>query len=442
MRAASRSIGTSLAHLVAIASLAPTGVTGIEIETTDEHQNASNGAPPERSVEQYYFQHEIEFLARQAMTLGDHPDSDTDMDAARLRFIEKSLRMELNYIRRLKELRATANDSPNDATIPAQPKKTKRRRNALDVFIDAIRGATWTSLAYPAQTPIDLETIDHSYDFDRMKDSGIGGMYDDFDCYEQVTSQNKPLFTAEMWNKLKEEFATSALFPFPIPNETECPVEPFRADHTTDGKGRGCFATRRIEEGSLIHSGHPNTVFFLDNEAWYRFATSLPTMLACDVMEWAWQQDLTDSGNVVLCLNLDEAVFFNDGGWDGSVNMHMREPKKRPVDIASLLEAEQAPLVSPATKRQKVETPPLPPKKPSNVVDLCPSPAASLPASNDMSHDAASREEPGDGAREGTNDQNYDAAAEEAREEISIARVLTDMHDRNEREGTFAVANI
>ena len=49
-------------------------------------------------------------------------------------------------------------------------------------------------------------------------------------------------------------------------------------------------------------------------------------MLACDVMEWAWQQDLTDSGNVVLCLNLDEAVFFNDGGWDGSVNMEMREP--------------------------------------------------------------------------------------------------------------------
>ena len=116
------------------------------------------------------------------------------------------------------------------------------------------------------------------------------------------------------------------MFPFPIPNETECPVEPFRADHTTDGKGRGCFVTRRIEKGSLIHSGHPNTVFFLDNEAWYRFATSLPTMLACDVMEWAWQQDLTDTGNVVLCLNLDEAVFFNDGGWDGSVNMEMKEP--------------------------------------------------------------------------------------------------------------------
>jgi hypothetical protein len=31
-------------------------------------------------------------------------------------------------------------------------------------------------------------------------------------------------------------------------------------------------------------------------------------------MEWVWQQDLTDSGDVVLCLNLDEAAFMNNGG--------------------------------------------------------------------------------------------------------------------------------
>lgn len=27
-----------------------------------------------------------------------------------------------------------------------------------------------------------------------------------------------------------------------------------------------------------------------------------------------WTQDLTDSGNIVLCLNLDEAAFLNNGG--------------------------------------------------------------------------------------------------------------------------------
>ncbi|KAL9191419.1 hypothetical protein ACHAXT_001125 [Thalassiosira profunda] len=124
----------------------------------------------------------------------------------------------------------------------------------------------------------------------------------------------------------------------------------------------------------------------------------------------------------------------------GSVSPDL--PKKRPVDIASLLEAEQAPLVSPANKRQKVETPSIPPERPPDVVDLCPSPAASPPASNNMSHDAASHEEPGDAPREGTSDRNYAAAAEEAREEISIARVLTGMHDRNGQGCTFAVANI
>ena len=44
-----------------------------------------------------------------------------------------------------------------------------------------------------------------------------------------------------------------------------------------------------------------------------------------DTMEWVWQQDLTNSGNLVLCLNMDKAAFFNDGG-KSYCNIEMKEP--------------------------------------------------------------------------------------------------------------------
>jgi hypothetical protein len=40
-----------------------------------------------------------------------------------------------------------------------------------------------------------------------------------------------------------------------------------------------------------------------------------------DTMEWVWQQDLTDSGNLVLCLNMDKAAFYNDGGKRCNIEM-------------------------------------------------------------------------------------------------------------------------
>jgi hypothetical protein len=40
-------------------------------------------------------------------------------------------------------------------------------------------------------------------------------------------------------------------------------------------------------------------------------------------MEWVWQQDVTDSGNLVLCLNMDKAAFYNDGA--KRFNIEMKE---------------------------------------------------------------------------------------------------------------------
>jgi hypothetical protein len=43
-------------------------------------------------------------------------------------------------------------------------------------------------------------------------------------------------------------------------------------------------------------------------------------------MEWVWQQDLTDSGNLVLCLNMDKAAFFNHGDSESKSNIKLNEP--------------------------------------------------------------------------------------------------------------------
>lgn len=349
---------------------------------TDVTEGKSNDDIISPFLERYYFSQEIDFLARQALILGDYHPTDAGKDSganeddderAILKFIEKSLQLELDYIRRLRvmldnpeealanitathnntnasststtkqkgEKNMTANvaSSVSDSTkaTKSTTKKEKEKKRSLikdtaKSIIDAITEATWpkmassptassTSAATDTTDEYDY-TINTEYDYDWAAINGFGAMHQDWKCRSHAHSQTKPLYTPEMWDYIWMKFQQSTKFPFPKP--TNCPVEPFYVNRTTDGKGRGNFASRNISKGSLVHSGHPNTVFFLDNASFYRFITSLPRQFACDVLEWAWQQDLTDSGNVVLCLNLDDSVFFNHGGYDDTNNIEMK----------------------------------------------------------------------------------------------------------------------
>ena len=252
-----------------------------------------------RTLAHHYLFQEIDFLARQSMILGNfHGDADkaTSTSSAedkiqRLRFLEKSLLIELDYIRRLKEMlnnpsdilhKSTANESCSvEATGCGIDEMRFRRDTPREIIANTISGATWPTLAPPSSKNETIYLIDHDYDIDRASERGFVGMYDDFDCYGHAIDQNKPMYTPEMWRKLWEVFRDSTLFPFPIPKAHECPQEPFYAAYTTDGKGRGVFASRNITKGSLVHPGHPNTVFFLDSKSWHHFVSSLPKMIAC-----------------------------------------------------------------------------------------------------------------------------------------------------------------
>ena len=299
---------------------------------------------------QYYFSNEIDFIAKQAMVLGDfHPTSkegeantntnqDED-DIERLRFIEKSLRLELDYIRRLKDMLKNPDEILDNRTTAesssSSTSKTPNKRGTSEIILHTINDATWPTWASYAtnfthdsiiQTDDDAGgggDDDDTFDYDDAAERGFGNMHEDFNCYEHSTNQNKPIYTEENWKVIWDAFVESTLFPFPRPEES---VRIYYTD-LAPGKGRGNFAWFDIPKGILLHEGHPNTVFFLDNSSFYRFISLLPRAYQCDVLEWVWIQDLTDTGNKVLCLNMDEGVFTNGGGdeWGGTINIEMKE---------------------------------------------------------------------------------------------------------------------
>lgn len=59
-------------------------------------------------------------------------------------------------------------------------------------------------------------------------------------------------------------------------------------------KGRGVFATERIEKGSLVGSLNAGNVgVFKDGASWRSFAATLPRETACNFIEWSWVQEIT-----------------------------------------------------------------------------------------------------------------------------------------------------
>lgn len=262
------------------------------------------------SLAHHYFFHEIDFLAMQAMILGNyHGDADNATSSSkreekihRLRFLEKSLIVELDYVLRLEKIaldpdeilyNAASTESCSDETTECGSDEIRFRRDTPgEMITNTISGASWTSLVTTSKSESSVTTsksefsykVDHEYDYGRAMKRGFALMYDDFDCGDHArdqNNQNKPIYTPEMWRKLWEIYRDSTSFPYPIPKAHECPEEPFYEAHTTDGKGRGIFASRNITKGSLVHTGHPNTVFFLDAKSWHRFVSSLPKMFAC-----------------------------------------------------------------------------------------------------------------------------------------------------------------
>ena len=77
------------------------------------------------------------------------------------------------------------------------------------------------------------------------------------------------------------------------------------------GRGRGVFAAQDIHKGQLVYTETMQKATFSTGHNYRRFLQSLPPDLACDVMEWAYVQQV-DQG-LIICVDLDEGALLNDG---------------------------------------------------------------------------------------------------------------------------------
>jgi len=92
-----------------------------------------------------------------------------------------------------------------------------------------------------------------------------------------------------------------------VPSGFSVPVEAKQSPP----KGRGLFALSDIPAGSLIWSTK-KTARFRTGQSYRQFIYGLEEALACDVLQWAYVQDV--GGELRVSVDLDEGCFCNDAG--------------------------------------------------------------------------------------------------------------------------------
>ena len=78
-----------------------------------------------------------------------------------------------------------------------------------------------------------------------------------------------------------------------------------------DEKGRGIFATSRIDRGTRWRDSYTRTAIFYDPDHYRKFILGLEVDMACDVLQWAYGEE-----GPRIAVDLDEATMCNDGGWE------------------------------------------------------------------------------------------------------------------------------
>ena len=93
-----------------------------------------------------------------------------------------------------------------------------------------------------------------------------------------------------------------------------------------EGKGRGLFATSRIERGTRWRDSYTKTAIFYDPDHYRRFILGLEVGMACDALQWAYTEE-DDDERPRVAVDLDEATMCNDGGnEEGNVGCDADDP--------------------------------------------------------------------------------------------------------------------
>jgi hypothetical protein len=108
---------------------------------------------------------------------------------------------------------------------------------------------------------------------------------------------------------------------------------PYKIDHGPHG--RGIFATKFIDEGTLIWRSF-QTARFETGAEYRQYLHALPPELACDILHWAYtRKEARDDGYsyMVACVDLDPGSFVNEGANSWENNMKVAVPRSSGCDL-------------------------------------------------------------------------------------------------------------
>jgi hypothetical protein len=183
----------------------------------------------------------------------------------------------------------------------------------------------------------DDESSDDSNDDESSDDeythSTINDIWYEMGC-EEVFSSERPIHSQQEWKqaiKIYESIVQDSKLD-PVNNGFSVGFEAKQADKF---KGRGVYATQPIKKGDLVWSTK-RTARFDNGDDYKLFLSQLETAFACDVIQWAYVQDVNDNiegeeEELNISVDLDEGCFCNGEGFDslpGNVGCHEGEAVK------------------------------------------------------------------------------------------------------------------
>lgn len=117
---------------------------------------------------------------------------------------------------------------------------------------------------------------------------------------KRIDSKSLPIYTEEQWQQFRQLWVKQGgknvekIYKKSDKRRSKAPpdfVPPFKAGQTSDGKGRGVFATRDIKKGEMIYGLSKNYIFFKSGNDYRRFLDALDDEKACDLMKFTWPQE-------------------------------------------------------------------------------------------------------------------------------------------------------
>lgn len=246
------------------------------------------------------------------------------------------------------------------SSTPSKVKSRGRRRSSLSSVINpytvqlcilsVLLGLSFSLLFLIEKDPFSTRprenrhqtqtlTIDVTSDWPKgWKKMSFDEIWNELQCSPIRNDSNKPLPTLEEWTTMRDTFTRvvdpSLVFNDPVPPtlgysfDKDKPIQPPFYAKISPGKGRGLFASRRIEKGELVHRGGTESdVIFPDGEKWRRYIFSLPRKLGCSIADWNWTQQLQHDGPLRMIVNLNIAALMNTGGlsWGIRPNVSPRD---------------------------------------------------------------------------------------------------------------------